>query len=155
MTRCTYKHFSRDADLVCGSLCAQQMRQTRLLIYQKTNKNEKFLTVSSDQRRREVPMATRDQLSLQTRFVDDFSAFCTTTTIRLTSWVCCDTGVQAPKENRSSLGLPKRVLTSRHSHSRESRGRNFKDQNNIIMGGREKRPFNFCGGSFPVGILYI
>ena len=63
MTRCTYKHFSRDADLVCDSLCAQQMRQTRLLIYQKTNKNEKFLTVSSDQRRRKVPMATRDQLS--------------------------------------------------------------------------------------------
>ena len=62
MTRCAYKHFSRDADLVCDSLCAQQMRQTRLLIYQKTNKNEKFLTVSSDQRRRKVPMATRDQL---------------------------------------------------------------------------------------------
>mgnify|MGYP006313188465 CR=1 FL=1 len=47
---------------------------------------------------------------LQTRFADDFSAICTTTTIRLTGWVCCDTGVQAPKENRSSLGLPKRVL---------------------------------------------
>ena len=62
MTRCAYKHFSCDADLVCDSLCAQQMRQTRLLIYQKTNKNEKFLTVSSDQRRRKVPMATRDQL---------------------------------------------------------------------------------------------
>ena len=60
---------------------------------------------------------------LQTRFADDFSPICTTTTIRLTGWVCCDTGVQAPKENRSSLGLPKRVLTSRHSRSRESRGR--------------------------------
>ena len=92
---------------------------------------------------------------LQTRFADDFSTVCTTTTIRLTGWVCCDTGVQAPKENRSSLGLPKRVLTSRHNHSRESRGRNFKDQNNIIMGGREKRPFNFCGVSFPIGMSYI
>ena len=29
--------------------------------YQKTNKNEKFLTVSSDQRRQRMPMATRDQ----------------------------------------------------------------------------------------------
>ena len=65
MTRCTYKHFSRDADLVCDSLCAQQMRQTRLLIYQKTNKNEKFLSLSSDQRRQEVPRATQKGHSLK------------------------------------------------------------------------------------------
>ena len=123
--------------------------------YQKTNKNKKFLTVLLDQRRREVPMATRDQLSCK-QFADDFSPICTTTTIRLTGWVCCDTGVQAPKENRSSLELPKRVLDLKAQFSARKQGRKLqKDQNNIIMGGREKRPFNFCGVSFPIGILYI
>ena len=33
--------------------------------YQKSNKNEKSLIVSSDQRRQRMPMATRDQLSLK------------------------------------------------------------------------------------------
>ena len=45
----------------------------------------------------------------QTLFVDNFHCFsllATATTVLLTSGVCCDTGVQAPKECRSSLGLP-------------------------------------------------
>ena len=56
-----------------------------------------------------MPMATRDQLSLKrslwtiaTAFLYEVRVRC----IRLTSGVCCDTGVQAPKERRSSLGLP-------------------------------------------------
>ena len=92
---------------------------------------------------------------LQTRFADDFSPICTTITIRLTGWVCCDTGVQAPKENRSSLGLPKRVLDLKAQSQSRKQGRKLKGSKQHYMGGREKRPFNFCIGSFPVGIVYI
>ena len=41
----------------------EQIREE--VLYQKTNKNEKFLSLSSDQRRQKVPMATRDQLALK------------------------------------------------------------------------------------------
>ena len=77
----------------------------------------------------------------QALVVDNFHCFsllATAATVLLTSWVCCDTGVQAPKENRSSLGLPKRVLDLKAQFSARKQGeKTSKDQNNIIMGGRD------------------